>query len=696
MNIILQKIKETEQLNPDEEIFLKLITENYIKDNDFLSLSKENELTYDSFLNLQKLEIKKVSNKIETITEAANLFITFLKNKNRIIILNDNDFDGTCAKSTATAVDLYLKRTYGYEHIYENYYTYGRTHGITFEQVNKILNNQTKDEVLIVTADNGINNKVELELIKEKYPKAKIIITDHHVANKNDNVFNVADIVVNTEAMSLDKKSDFLNYEINGKMIKTAYSGGYTFYLLMKEVLELLDVVNEELNSEIFTTALLSNIGDMINYEVDVMKNLQKKSNDFYNIFLIKNYINNLGYFEQFPLENNYIKLNHYISKNITLLNSARRLNSILKQFHNSSREEFIAWMKNKFQLDITKEKLDNMSLIEYIENLNNTSKKIYNNFYNNELLEDNIIYSYIKEMTPLLVMSDNSIKTDKDRILLAEAFNVIDRLNKFKNFLNAYIVSENLYETKKNDLFEVFYSKKDKYLREILSIQAFIEVDKRKSFMTLAENIEDGVKIVNGSMRSKEYLSFKKYFLENKKVLKLKDEYNIDINIYGHDLAAGIFFLKRDKTDFGIQDLNLFLDDFYKILKEENIKLEELKLNLFDVNSLQNIDSKKIMKIIFKYLYISPHPHWKPIKLHIQYKDFSNLFYNNEIVVKTSSRTGSKYINQQDRKGNTFLYFSKEKEIVFKEDEIFETELNIKYNANSSSYVLEFILNEV
>jgi len=693
MGNILQLIKEKETLNEEEEFLISNIESFFLKKNkDFSGLDLTMDEDYQKILNLSTIEITKNFDKIEKIDKAASLFIEYLKSKNRILILTDNDLDGTSARGIATAIDMYLKNTYGYKHIYENYFTYGRTHGITFEQVDNLLND-SQEKVLIVTADNGINNKIELELVREKYPNAQIIITDHHIANETEGVFDIVDYVIDPEAIELNTKSKFLNITIKGKEYTSSYSGGYVFYLFMKEVLCQLNISNTELDKEIEATALFSNIGDMINYNLDIMQDLRTKSDSLLSMYLINEYKESQDFFNQIPDDKMKYKMKASISKVISIFNSSRRLNSVLRNFCQLEEKVFGNWIKENFDLDINVDTLDGKTLLEYLTFLNKQSKKVYTHFMGTDtVMEKNIVYSYIKEMPVFLLMNKNSLKTSNDDFFFKEAYMVLNMLNKFKNFLKTSIVDKKLYKTYKNDIFEVYYSLKGSYMREILSIQAFIEVDKRKSFLTLAQTEKDGYKMINGSMRSKDYMSFKYLFQEDKEVRKLLETEGLTVDIFGHDMAAGIFFY-RDKKDFDIDESETFFKELFNII-ENKISVPEIELNQINVNKFNNIDPVKYLRIMSDYFYVVPQPYWTDVKLNMSYKEIVAHMGNIELK---KAKSGISYFNIKDHAGNTYLYFEQKNGTVELENEtVFETDINVKYNARSDTSYFEFILNPI
>lgn len=702
-NTLLQSnIIANEELNDSEINFLSSYFGSFIENNNsFLNFDLNEEDNFNEYLKLKDNEIDFPTKKIEHIEDAAGLFIDYLKQKKRIIGIMDSDLDGSCCRGVFNAIDLFLKRTYKYDYVYEHYFAIGHAHGICFEQIDTLLEGDVDSDTLIITADNGINNRREILKIQEKYTKVKIIITDHHLADENEQVFDIVDYVINPEAIGLNQKSEITKVIFNSKEVKTSFSGAHTFYFFMKEVLEQLKIKDENLDREILLIALFSDIGDIINFGPDVLSLFTKNIQHFNNIFFIEKYQKNLDSFNQFPEEHFDFKVNEYISKVITILNSTRRTNSILLKFNSLSKEEFCDWIKDKFTFDnevdfivLNKKTKEQVKLYDLLTDLNMSAKKIYNHFSENwkfkTSLEDSkkFNYSYIKEMVVFLLLSNDSNKTKNDSYFLDEAYQIITKMNLIKNGLRAFIVENELYISEKHELFETYFSKRDGVLREILSIQAFIESDGRKSFLTLAQN---NPKVINGSLRSKS-IDFKHLFNEDPEVQELKKAHGFKIEIFGHTAAAGIFFKKE--TEFSYDDLSLFLDEFSTILKNRDVKIVEKKKTHIDLVSLANIDFNKMISIIKNKIVIGPNSFLKPFVINFSSKDLTKIFGNRLVIKKAAS--GTNYMNMRDNNGNTFLFFPNDDFLGFDHDYDFECTVNIKYNSQRRTYFCELMMNSL
>lgn len=684
--------------NAEEIKFLLNYSKFFFKNNnEFLNFELDTNIS--EYIKLKSSLLVEQTKKLEHIDEASSLFIDYLKNKKRIIFITDSDLDGTCCRALLHSKDIYLKRKFGYKHIFEHYFAIGHTHGITFEHVDKLLKNDTDSEALIVTADNGINSKEEITLIKEKYPNIRIIITDHHLSNEGEGVYDLVDYVLDPEAIDYNTKSCITKVEFNGQIVDTSYSGAHVLFLFLKNTLEILGITDEELLNEMTLIALYSDIGDIINFGPDVFNLFTQNIDNFNNFFFVQKFKDNLDFFNQFPEEFFDYKLSEYISKTITNLNSTRRTNSILFNFNHLSKEEFSLWMKEKFDFDINNDKIitdkknnSEEDLYKVLSNLNKSAKRIYD-YFSEEWdcpfvvdEKDKFNYSFIKEIVPFLLLSNNSHKEKNDTLFVQECFAIVEKMNLVKNGLRQFIVDRDLYIHKKFDFFECFVSKKDAILREILSIQAFVDAHPLKSFLTLAKTSNNEIK---GSMRSKN-ISFKEILLYDNSYKDIIDKYGYDIEILGHDAAAGIFF-RRENID--LEEFFMFLEEIKHRLISNGFSKPEYDRNTIDLSLFEKIDSIKILEFIKNNMMLAPHSFIDKYYITFKGEDLIKLF-EKKLFIK-SSASGTRYLNFKDNNNNTFLYFPKEEELDIYKEAYYKANVDFKYAANLDKVFFEIMFSK-
>lgn len=110
--------------------------------------------------------------------EAVALVISHIKAGNKIIVYGDYDADGVTSSAVLWSVltDLHAKvDVYIPSRVAEGY-------GLNISAIDEIISTGVK---LIITVDNGIRNKKEVEYIK--HLNVDVIITDHHVAPPDKN-----------------------------------------------------------------------------------------------------------------------------------------------------------------------------------------------------------------------------------------------------------------------------------------------------------------------------------------------------------------------------------------------------------------------------------------------------------------------------------------------------------------------------
>ncbi len=162
---ILPKIKENiiKQYPDYNQVVLQLLSNR--------DLTEKNEI--EQFLNP---DYKKYSHDpflFSQMNKAVELIIKHIKEQNKIIIYGDYDADGVTASAVLVETLLILKAkidVYLPNRVSEGY-------GLNKKAIDKLAEAGTR---LIITVDNGIRNKKEVEYAKSA--GLEIIITDHHPA----------------------------------------------------------------------------------------------------------------------------------------------------------------------------------------------------------------------------------------------------------------------------------------------------------------------------------------------------------------------------------------------------------------------------------------------------------------------------------------------------------------------------------
>ncbi len=110
---------------------------------------------------------------LKGVNRASELLIKTIKSGKRILILGDYDVDGIT--STALLIRFFIKLGYtNYDRFIPNRFAHG--YGLTDKSVKIILE---KDPDLVITVDNGITAKEEIQQIRDN--GIEVIVTDHHM-----------------------------------------------------------------------------------------------------------------------------------------------------------------------------------------------------------------------------------------------------------------------------------------------------------------------------------------------------------------------------------------------------------------------------------------------------------------------------------------------------------------------------------
>lgn len=151
-----------------------------------------------------------------------------LRNGTPVLFVTDNDNDG----SLAQAVLLEFEKAVGSDlrdliHV-EYAQPIGDARGITLAVVDLATEGRqwpTDLPMLIVTADNGINSREQVRQIQERYPRAAVIITDHHLPDPDQVVLeDERTLIVNPQYKPTDyfKRKNISGADTLGVMLTNA------------------------------------------------------------------------------------------------------------------------------------------------------------------------------------------------------------------------------------------------------------------------------------------------------------------------------------------------------------------------------------------------------------------------------------------------------------------------------------------
>lgn len=188
------------------EIFDKIpeeIIENIFKHNFDGNINTAERVLFNRYGKLQQIETEKLERfklKIHNLTKATETIANAIKEDRPVLFLTDTDNDGSLSQAVLIEFMKLIPQDKKKLFHIEYAQAIGKSHGFTYEIMDKFAeaNNWSNDKsFLIVTADNGINNRSEQEAILSKWKNADLIITDHHLPNETVVLENDRTIIFN-------------------------------------------------------------------------------------------------------------------------------------------------------------------------------------------------------------------------------------------------------------------------------------------------------------------------------------------------------------------------------------------------------------------------------------------------------------------------------------------------------------------
>jgi hypothetical protein len=272
----LEVLEEELNLSKNESVFLEIFGGDVISNN----YNGEKHRLDAHLITGDTLIKEKVD--IYNHDKAKGMLIDSLKNENDLLLIaSDYDNDGTCGIVNADLlINKYARKRNSVIFMTEKIKKEDASRGVNCSQIELEVKkyygegvNYNNISPLIVTIDNGINSNEEIKKIKNKFPNAKILVTDHHQPDSN--------------VVMEDDRVVIYNLEYNTKL-KNKYkiSGAHTFGQLALDIIEKDELnigVNKDNSSiieQIIRVNRLSDLLDMVNSEhILNMKNTEKIGN---------------------------------------------------------------------------------------------------------------------------------------------------------------------------------------------------------------------------------------------------------------------------------------------------------------------------------------------------------------------------------------------------------------------------------
>lgn len=180
---VLLNHSELSMFDTIPDILLERILETNFNNN----MALAERVLLNKYHEIDKLDRPSLDQKkrgIKHLNDATNKVLSYLMAGKKILFLTDNDNDGSMAQAVffeffnalPETVQQNVKRAYAQP--------IGASRGLNIENVDVLMDFHgwdVNEDILFVTADIGINNRVEQEKILQKYPNMNLVVTDHHL-----------------------------------------------------------------------------------------------------------------------------------------------------------------------------------------------------------------------------------------------------------------------------------------------------------------------------------------------------------------------------------------------------------------------------------------------------------------------------------------------------------------------------------
>ena len=508
---------------------------------------------YSEVDRVDRTRLEQEKQNIANLQKCSKQIAEAIKNNRPVLFITDNDNDGSLAQAILIEfVKALPEELRSLIHI-EYAQPIGASRGLTREVVDKAMENRRwgdDQDVLIVTADNGINNQVEVERIRAVYRNANLIITDHHLPMEDKVVQENSKVTI-----------------FNPKFKPTAYfqkkniSGANTLGVLLKDSFSKILQNLEQDAPEQHQVLALANMD-----EIGSWANLLDYANADIADMPVRPYI-----IEQALKLRPLLNVSNSMSNLVTGNFSADLIAEVaLASVGTGQNQEGLTaeWIKEKLDtiktLNVVSRKLLNL-YHTYGHQQNSYTEKDFYNFLAEEMQNPNDAYgsanpNYIEQLRPMifnLAAIDN-----KDSFLARIADSMMEVFRELRSQEQSILRSLREVgllrdETKANS--SIMYPIDDNVTR-IFNRKLLGKAYNRENngFSLILSDFNHAE--AKGSMRSLYSIS---ELLEDKS--EIEDQLGISVEFQGHEQAAGFFIVSKDGsplTEQKIADFNTWMDD--------------------------------------------------------------------------------------------------------------------------------------
>lgn len=541
----------------------------------------------NKFKEIEKIDAattRREHKKIFNLDKSVNMFLEAIDKEIPIVFVTDFDNDGSLAQAIINEyreMDIIANKNIIVE--YAQTVNGNASRGFTVDHIDLILKKKELDgdkEFLIVTADNGINSVEEQKKIMEKYPKAKLIVTDHH--NPEPDM-----VVVD------DERTSVFNPHFNPTPFfqKFNISGAATVGVLLEEILDrrLTPIEKESYSRNYEKLATLYKVSNLLDY-VDTHPADKPEKDYIITKFLrlqpLLNINNSISKIITGEITAEAIKA---LEEKIPSLN-VERLHEEGKNIHT---QNFIAKVLLKVYNIYQKQAESNkIGIGEKTTHTKNNFIKLYINELNNSqnFIENNDINpNYIEQLRPLIFSLSADYDNDEFLTILNEKMVEVFESVRISEKAMAEELRRGEVITKSR-LPNSVIAYADPYVLTVFNRKFLNKVynDENPGFSLTLDNVNKAK--VSGSFRSLYDISD---ILKDKK--KLEKKLNVRIETPGHERAAGFIIRSNDpeKNPVTAKTIDAINEHIHNAI--EKLKLKEVKdmktYLLTDLTSIPLID---------------------------------------------------------------------------------------------------------
>lgn len=513
-----------------ESFYANIFRDNFNSDND---LAKK--ILFKEYKDIDLTELEKQTKRIFNFSRAMKTIQKYIDEGKKLVFVTDVDNDG----SLSQAIIYEFKRLFPEEsqniHIlFSQNFNGNTTRGFTCDLLEKWaeVNGVPKDEdFLMLTADNGVNNREEQLKIEKSFSSCQLIITDHHLPDPKTFILD------NDRTCLFNPK----NKPINAFKGSRNISGAHTLGVLLKNT--------------------------AIHYKPDVY------TRNFQNLCFIANFLDYVNTdirfkpFEEYLVDKfgslgALLNVNNSMTKIITGDTSIEYVDSVIKNIPQINKDEFMDALSVVSEQNLVASKLlfiqkefDEMTEQEEIDELD------LNSFLSRyiEILVDDDKFThfntnYIEQLRGRIYHhAANGYKSEYEAGIENAMVSVFSRLRVAEKRLVAEMRKGDIMNIIKLDNATIMYPKYPEI--NLLFGRKFLG-------KVFNEEINGFLSMFDGSEHSKRTGSCRTLFNLSELLADRSSlpDY-IDLSSQGHEKAAGFFVERNDGKKLTDNDMNIVTD---------------------------------------------------------------------------------------------------------------------------------------